>query len=113
MSKRLTLKCLKELGKERGVNSSKGACDMVKRTGCDADMGRRIFGYAIEYAQSNGRKTVMEKDVDGFVRLYRDLTERCEGGEETREEVREERTEEPTETKPAPKRRGRRPKADK
>jgi len=72
-AKRLTIKCLKEFGHENGFNSNQQARAAIKDTGCDADMGRRLFSFGMEAAKSNGRKTVMEKDIAGYVQLYREL----------------------------------------
>jgi histone H3/H4 len=101
---RVTIKGLKEYGREREMNSSREACDRVRQNVREMDVGQRLFGYAIDIAKSNGRKTVMEKDVEPFVRMYSELVRgeesvQQEVGEERRDEAEERREVEESSTK--------------
>lgn len=71
---KLTIKSLKEYAKNEGCNSSKDALTMMKGGGFERQQGLDMWALAVKCAKANGRKTVLDKDVEGLIALHKSLT---------------------------------------
>jgi len=75
---KLTQKSMKDFAKENACNSSKEALTLMKEYGFQRADGLKVWALAVNTAKSNGRKTVMDKDVKGLLDLHKILSETSE-----------------------------------
>lgn len=71
---KLTQKSMKDYAKSQECNSSKDALTLMKEYGFQREQGLKVWEFAVNTAKENGRKTVMDKDVQGLLALHKLLS---------------------------------------